>query len=176
MGLGINGEDKVYLDLSHKPREFLETRLGGILEMYRTFVGEDPCTAAHDHLPRDALFHGRPLGRLRHRRLRQAECRIFTRRTTRPASPASTPAGECDFAYHGANRLGANSLLSASFSGRVAGDAAVAYVKNIKNGADGVAERDVRRRAAAAGDEERGDHRARERREPPLRCITKPVT
>jgi succinate dehydrogenase / fumarate reductase flavoprotein subunit len=44
-------------------------------------------------------------------------------------------AGECDFAYHGANRLGANSLLSASFSGRVAGDAMAAYIKNAKTSA-----------------------------------------
>jgi succinate dehydrogenase / fumarate reductase flavoprotein subunit len=39
--------------------------------------------------------------------------------------------GECDGAYHGANRLGANSLLSAAFSGRVAGESAAAYVKGL---------------------------------------------
>jgi succinate dehydrogenase / fumarate reductase flavoprotein subunit len=48
--------------------------------------------------------------------------------------PGLYACGECDFAYHGANRLGANSLLSASFSGRVAGDAAVAYTKNLGKG------------------------------------------
>jgi succinate dehydrogenase / fumarate reductase flavoprotein subunit len=40
--------------------------------------------------------------------------------------------GECDGAYHGANRLGANSLLSATFSGMVAGDASAAYIKGLK--------------------------------------------
>ena len=45
--------------------------------------------------------------------------------------PGLYACGECDFAYHGANRLGANSLLSASFSGEVAGDAAVAYTRSL---------------------------------------------
>jgi succinate dehydrogenase / fumarate reductase flavoprotein subunit len=39
--------------------------------------------------------------------------------------------GEADYAYHGANRLGANSLLSASFSGRLAGESVVAYIKGL---------------------------------------------
>jgi succinate dehydrogenase / fumarate reductase flavoprotein subunit len=46
--------------------------------------------------------------------------------------PGLYACGECDGAYHGANRLGANSLLSASFSGCVAGDATGAYVKGLK--------------------------------------------
>ena len=39
--------------------------------------------------------------------------------------------GECDYGYHGANRLGANSLLSASYSGRVAGESVAAYLKGL---------------------------------------------
>ena len=52
--------------------------------------------------------------------------------------PGLYAAGECDFAYHGANRLGANSLLSASYSGQVAGDAAVAYVKGLGTSGNGL--------------------------------------
>jgi len=44
LGLGLGGRDLIYLDLSHQPREFLEEKLGGILEMYQTFSGEDPYT------------------------------------------------------------------------------------------------------------------------------------
>ena len=37
--------------------------------------------------------------------------------------------GECEFAYHGANRLGANSLLSTVFAGMMAGPDALRFVK-----------------------------------------------
>jgi succinate dehydrogenase / fumarate reductase flavoprotein subunit len=37
--------------------------------------------------------------------------------------------GECDYQYHGANRLGANSLLSCVFSGQLVAPAVAAYAK-----------------------------------------------
>src|SRR5699024_5107669 len=40
--LGINGENIVYLDLSHKDPKELDVKLGGIIEIYEKFVGEDP--------------------------------------------------------------------------------------------------------------------------------------
>jgi len=39
--------------------------------------------------------------------------------------------GEVEYAYHGANRLGANSLLSCIYGGMVAGPAIATYVKNL---------------------------------------------
>ena len=42
MKLGINGENMVYLDLSHKDPKELDVKLGGIIEIYEKFVGEDP--------------------------------------------------------------------------------------------------------------------------------------
>ena len=42
-GTGDRWENQVYLDLTHKDRDFLENRLGGILEIYRKFSGDDPC-------------------------------------------------------------------------------------------------------------------------------------
>jgi succinate dehydrogenase / fumarate reductase flavoprotein subunit len=47
--------------------------------------------------------------------------------------PGLYACGECDYGYHGANRLGANSLLSASFSGRVAGESVVAYLRGLSS-------------------------------------------
>jgi len=43
--------------------------------------------------------------------------------------PGLFAAGEVDHQYHGANRLGANSLLSCLYSGMVAGPAMVAYAR-----------------------------------------------
>ncbi|MEW6249814.1 MAG: succinate dehydrogenase (quinone) flavoprotein subunit [Planctomycetota bacterium] len=138
MGMGVLGrsgkpEDIVYLDLSHKPREFLETRLGGILEMYQTFSGEDPYTGPMKVFPACHYSMGGLYVTFAKDEKTGGMQRVSPKNhaTTIPGLYAC---GECDSGYHGANRLGANSLLSASFSGRVAGDAAAAYVRGLKKG------------------------------------------
>src|SRR5690606_18052012 len=40
--MGIDGENMVFLDLTHKSREELDRKLGGIMEIYEKFVCEDP--------------------------------------------------------------------------------------------------------------------------------------
>src|SRR5260370_36216870 len=44
--------------------------------------------------------------------------------------PGIFAAGECEYQYHGANRLGANSLVSCIFGGFVAGPNAVRYARS----------------------------------------------
>src|SRR5437879_8627170 len=51
-------------------------------------------------------------------------------------------AGECEYQYHGANRLGANSLVSCIFGGGLAGTAAVKYSKRLEKGAEATASGD----------------------------------
>ena len=46
--------------------------------------------------------------------------------------PGLFAAGECEYQYHGANRLGANSLVSAIYGGMIAGPKAVEYIKGLK--------------------------------------------
>jgi len=47
-------------------------------------------------------------------------------------------AGECDYSIHGANRLGANSLVSCVYGGFVAAPAAIDWAKNVqRNGMNG---------------------------------------
>ena len=49
--------------------------------------------------------------------------------------PGLYAVGECDYQYHGANRLGANSLLSCIWGGFVGGPAAVQYSRSLQTGA-----------------------------------------
>jgi succinate dehydrogenase / fumarate reductase, flavoprotein subunit len=44
--------------------------------------------------------------------------------------PGLYAAGECDYSIHGANRLGANSLMSCIYAGFVAGPEAIKYARN----------------------------------------------
>ena len=50
--------------------------------------------------------------------------------------PGLFAAGECDYSQHGANRLGANSLLSAIYGGMVAGPNAVRYINGLEKSSD----------------------------------------
>ena len=46
--------------------------------------------------------------------------------------PGLFAGGEADFQYHGANRLGANSLLSCVYAGQIGGPAMLEYAKSAK--------------------------------------------
>jgi succinate dehydrogenase / fumarate reductase flavoprotein subunit len=48
--------------------------------------------------------------------------------------PGLYAAGECDYQYHGANRLGANALLSCLVGGEIAAQGVMAYLKQTKIG------------------------------------------
>lgn len=122
MGLGIDGKNQVYLDLTHLDPEFLENRLGGILEIYEQFTGEDPRKVPMKIFPAPHYFMGG----------------IYVDWNHMTGIPGLFAAGECDYMYHGANRLGANSLLSASYSGYVVGPKIVEYVKNLNRSAGDV--------------------------------------
>jgi succinate dehydrogenase / fumarate reductase, flavoprotein subunit len=52
--------------------------------------------------------------------------------------PGIYAAGECEYQYHGANRLGANSLVSCIFGGGIAGPAAVKYARSLEKGVESV--------------------------------------
>ncbi|MFH1418376.1 MAG: succinate dehydrogenase (quinone) flavoprotein subunit [Planctomycetota bacterium] len=135
MGLGLGGEDVVYLDLSHQPHDFLESRLGGILDMYQTFSGGDPYNEPMQIFPAMHYSMGGILVGFEKDETTGGMKRISPKNHA-TTIPSLFACGECDSAYHGANRLGANSLLSASFSGLIAGNAAAAYVKGLKQGAE----------------------------------------
>ncbi len=118
--LGINGENMVHLDLSHKDPEELNVKLGGILEIYEKFVGEDPRKVPMKIFPAVHYSMGG----------------LWVDYDQMTNIPGIFAAGECDYSQHGANRLGANSLLSAIFGGMVAGPKAIEYIEGLEKHAD----------------------------------------
>ncbi len=137
MGLGLRGEDRVYLDVSHLPKDFVKKRLGAILEIYESFTGVDPSEEPMEIFPAVHYSMG-GLGVDWEKDGKTGGMKVGSPRNHQTSIPGLFACGECDGAYHGANRLGANSLLSASFSGRVAGEAAAAFVKGMGKGAGDV--------------------------------------
>lgn len=133
MGLGIGGGDRVYLDLTHLDPRFVHSRLGAILEIYRKFAGQDPLAEPMEIFPAAHYAMG-GLWVDFEKDPATGGMRPGSPRNHATNIPGLYACGECDYAYHGANRLGANSLLSASYSGRVAGESVVSYLKSLGNG------------------------------------------
>lgn len=105
----------VYLDVSHIPRETLDRKLGGILEIYEKFQGVDPRDEPMKIFP--AVHYS--MGGLwtDYERTAAGGLQIGSPRNQQTSIPNLYAIGECDYQYHGANRLGANSLLSCIFTG-----------------------------------------------------------
>ena len=132
-GLGVHGDMKVYLDLTHHSREFLDRRLGGILEIYEKFTGVDPREEPMEIFP--AVHYS--MGGIWTDYTRTADGFIDHQspRNQMTSIEGLYAAGEADYQYHGANRLGANSLLSCIYTGLMMGPGVVNYIKNQKESA-----------------------------------------
>ncbi|RED57127.1 succinate dehydrogenase flavoprotein subunit [Cohnella lupini] len=122
--LGIDGENKVYLDLSHKDPKELDVKLGGIIEIYEKFMGDDPRKIPMQIFPAVHYSMGG----------------MWVDYNQMTNIPGLFACGECEYQYHGANRLGANSLLSAIYGGMVTGPKAIEYIRGLKKSAEDVAE------------------------------------
>jgi succinate dehydrogenase / fumarate reductase, flavoprotein subunit len=115
-GLGIDGQPMVYLDLTHIDRATLNRKLEGILEIYEKFVGDDPRDVPMKIFPGMHYTMGG----------------IWVDFNQMTNIPGIFAAGECEYQYHGANRLGANSLVSCIFGGFQAGPNAIKYAKSLE--------------------------------------------
>ena len=116
LGLGIDGQPMVYLDLTHIDPRVLDRKLEGILEIYEKFVGDDPRTTPMKIFPGMHYTMGG----------------MWVDYNQATNIPGLYAAGECEYQYHGANRLGANSLVSCIWGGFVAGPAAVKYARSLE--------------------------------------------
>jgi len=120
--LGIDGQPMVYLDLTHIDRKVLDRKLEGILEIYEKFVGDDPRDVPMKIFPGMHYTMGG----------------LWVDYKQQTNLQGLYSAGECEYQYHGANRLGANSLVSCIFGGFVAGPASVQYARSTGSSTDGV--------------------------------------
>ncbi|HEX3997898.1 MAG TPA: succinate dehydrogenase flavoprotein subunit [Pirellulales bacterium] len=107
----------VYLDLTHIPRATLDLKLGGILEIYEKFTGVDPRTAPMKIFP--AVHYSMGGLWVDYQRSADGGLQLGNPRNQQTNISGLYAIGECDYQYHGANRLGANSLLSCIFSGLI---------------------------------------------------------
>ncbi|MFM7806612.1 MAG: succinate dehydrogenase (quinone) flavoprotein subunit, partial [Planctomycetota bacterium] len=128
LGMGVAGQNQVYLDLTHLGREYMDRKLGGIVDIYRKFVGEEP-----SEVPM-RIFPG----------MHYSMGGLWTTYTAKPDAKGMVPGapnsmmtnvaglyafGEVNYQYHGANRLGANALLSCIFDGLFSGASVAAWAK-----------------------------------------------
>lgn len=115
-GLSVEKDQQcVYLDLTHIPRAELDRKLGGILEIYEKFKGVDPRDEPMKIFP--AVHYSMGGLWVDYKRTADGGLQAGHPNNQQTSIPNLYAIGECDYQYHGANRLGANSLLSCIFSG-----------------------------------------------------------
>lgn len=126
LGLGANGEMQVFLDVSHLPPERLK-KIQAILEIYEKFTGEDPAKVPMKIFP--AVHYSMGGAWVDWPAVNDPDRLTRFRQMTNIAGCFNC--GESDFEYHGANRLGANSLLSCIFGGLTAADEIERYIASL---------------------------------------------
>src|SRR5262249_47119068 len=123
-GLGIGGKDAVYLDIvkpdlevsqGRGPHEIAHRVEGGV-EIYEKFIGDDPREGPMQVFPAVHYSMGG----------------LWVDYDHMTNIPGLFAVGEVDYQYHGANRLGANSLISCLYGGMVCGPKMVAYASGKK--------------------------------------------
>ncbi|MHC5112362.1 MAG: succinate dehydrogenase flavoprotein subunit [Planctomycetota bacterium] len=131
-GLSVEtGKLCVYLDVTELAPE-TQQKLDGILEIYEKFQGVNPRTVPMKIFP--AVHYS--MGGLWVDYERTAEGGLVEGSTRNQHSnvPGIYVIGEADYQYHGANRLGANSLLSCIFSGLLVGPSIVNWLSSLEHG------------------------------------------
>lgn len=126
-------ELEVYLDLTHIDEKLLRARLAGALEICEKFAGVDPCRSPMRvspavHCSMGGLwvdFEPDASGSLK----------VGSPRNHATSIPGLYAAGEVEYQYHGANRLGDSALLSCIYGGMVTGPAVASYRESLRRSA-----------------------------------------
>jgi len=126
-------ENEVYLDLTHKDESFLRAKLAGILEIYEKFAGVDPYHNPMKVFP--AVHYSMGGLWVDYEKDARGSIKAGSPRNHATSIPGLYAVGEVDYQYHGANRLGANSLLSCIYGGMVTGPSVASYQKSLAKSA-----------------------------------------
>lgn len=126
LGLGIDGGYQVYLDVSHLSED-KKHKLEAILDTYKIYTGEDPRKVPMRIFP--AVHYS--MGGLWVDWPSSDDPDRWSRYRQMTNVAGCFCAGEADYEFHGANRLGANSLTSCIFGGLVAGQEIPRYLDNL---------------------------------------------
>lgn len=133
MKLGVGGGNMVYLDLRDEVKRIgraaILGKLEGILETYEKFVGTDPLDEPMKifpavHYTMGGLWAGFTKDE------KSGGLKMGAPNNMMTNIPGLYAMGEASFAYHGANRLGANSLLSCLFDGLFGGACIKTYIQD----------------------------------------------
>lgn len=126
MGMGIDGQMQVNLDITHLSREKQE-KLKSVLEIYEKFTGVDPHKIPMKIFP--AVHYSMGGAWVDWPAVDDPDRSHRFRQMTN--IPGCFNVGESDYQFHGANRLGANSLLSCIFGGLVTGEEIPRYLEQL---------------------------------------------
>ncbi len=138
LGMGVDGRDQVYLDVTHIPAKKLDEKLKGVLEIYEKFVGGDPRRIPMRIFP--AVHYTMGGLWIDYEANEKGDLVAGAPRNHMTNIPGLYAVGEAEYQYHGANRLGANSLLSCVYAGMVAGPSMISYSQNRAKGAAAVSD------------------------------------
>jgi succinate dehydrogenase / fumarate reductase flavoprotein subunit len=136
IGKGIKGGQQVYLDITQLhtsrggtlTRDQINDKLEGVLEIYEKFMGEDPIANPMRIYP--AVHYTMGGLWVDYEKGHEGALDLESPRNQMTNVPGLYAAGEADYQYHGANRLGANALLSCLTGGELTAQGVLAYLKS----------------------------------------------
>ena len=133
-GYGVGGGNMVYLDLRDQVqkigRDGVMKKLAGILEIYEKFVGTDPLEEPMKIFPAIHYSMGGLYTQFK-KDDKTGGLAFGDPLNMQTSIPGLYAMGEANVQYHGANRLGANSLLSCIFDGLFGGTGIKNYANDV---------------------------------------------
>lgn len=135
IGKGIEGRQQVYLDITQLhtsrggpwSRDQINDKLEGVLEIYEKFMRVDPIEQPMKIYPAQHYTMGGLW--VDYEKGTDSPLNLDSHRNQMTSIPGLYAAGECEYQYHGANRLGANALLSCLTGGELTAHGVNAYLK-----------------------------------------------